>query len=279
MMCAMPRLSDVQAREIRRSSVYPSRSVDEAAGSGEASLLRRFHEASRIGEGEGGSEGSLRDEKALEEKYRDRPCIPFKGGTIDWGTGIEETIFRRRSTRAFNEGSIKSVDLASILSFSYEPAILKDETFAEQRGHPQVFDPSLLETYILAHGVEGLDPGVYYYAPKSQELRRVRSGEFRQQAWEFCLGQDLGRDAAALVIHTSNLPAAVAKYGNRAYRYLHLDAGHIGQRLNLAALRLDLGASGIGGFFDDEVNQLIGLPLDHAVIYVTTLGRPSTPGG
>ena len=49
----------------------------------------------------------------------------------------------------------------------------------------------------------------------------------------------------AVIFHTTDLSKAVFKYGERAYRYLHLDAGHIGQRINLAAVNLNLGVSGI----------------------------------
>ena len=83
-----------------------------------------------------------------------------------------------------------------------------------------------------------------------------------------------GKDAAAIVFHTADLEKAIAIYGDRAYRYLHMDAGHLGQRLNLAAIRLKLGVSGIGGFFDDRVNQVLDIPQEEAVIYLTTLGRP-----
>ena len=89
-----------------------------------------------------------------------------------------------------------------------------------------------------------------------------------------CLGQDLGRDAAALLFHTADLNRAVAKYGDRVYRYLHMDAGHLGQRLNLAAIQLRLGVSGIAGFFDDRVNDVLGIPAGEAVLYITSLGRP-----
>lgn len=50
-----------------------------------------------------------------------------------------------------------------------------------------------------------------------------------------------------------------------------MDAGHLGQRLNLAAIHLRLGVSGIGGFFDDHVNEVLGIPTDEAVLYITTL--------
>ena len=139
---------------------------------------------------------------------------------------------------------------------------------------PDYFDLNLIETFLAVSGVDGLEEGCYYYAPKAQELRQIRFKNFRRELHFLCLGQNLGRDAAVVLFHTADLVKAVAQYGDRAYRYLHLDAGHLGQRLNLAAIRLGLGVSGIGGFFDDEVNEVLGIPIDEAVLYITTLGRP-----
>jgi hypothetical protein len=48
----------------------------------------------------------------------------------------------------------------------------------------------------------------------------------------------------------------------------------LGQRLNLAAIQLRLGVSGIAGFFDDRVNDVLGIPAGEAVLYITSLGRP-----
>ena len=81
-------------------------------------------------------------------------------------------------------------------------------------------------------------------------------------------------DCAFAVVHTFDLSAAVERLGDRAYRSAHLEAGLVGQRLNVAALQLGFGASGIGGFFDDCVNSLIGLGPRHAVAYITTIGVP-----
>jgi nitroreductase len=52
---------------------------------------------------------------------------------------------------------------------------------------------------------------------------------------------------------------ASSRYGNRGYRYVHFEAGAIGQRMYLAAEALGLGATGIGAFFDEEVNRYLGL--------------------
>jgi SagB-type dehydrogenase family enzyme len=161
--------------------------------------------------------------------------------------------------------------LQMLLDFTYHPAHYIDQGFDRQ---PDYFVPHLVETFVAVSGVTGLEEGCYYYAPHAQELRQVRFKNFRRELHYLCLGQDLGRDAAAVVFHTADLQRAVAEYGDRAYRYLHLDAGHLGQRLNIAAVQLGLGVSGIGGFFDDQVNQVLSIPDDEAVLYITTIGRP-----
>ena len=193
---------------------------------------------------------------------------------INWGNellDLEQTILKRRSTREYSGGILTLSELRALLDFTYQAPHYVEQGLDQT---PDYFDLSLLETFIAVSGVKGLDEGCYYYAPDSQELRQIRFKNFRKELHFLCLGQDLGRDAAAVVFHTADLSKAVSRYGDRAYRYLHLDAGHLGQRLNLAAIRLGLGVSGIGGFFDDMVNEVLGIPVDEAVVYITTLGKP-----
>ena len=47
-------------------------------------------------------------------------------------------------------------------------------------------------------------------------------------------------------------------FGNRGYRYVHYEAGAIGQRLYLGAEALNWNATGIGAFYDDEVHRYLG---------------------
>ena len=51
------------------------------------------------------------------------------------------------------------------------------------------------------------------------------------------------------------------KYGERGYRFIFLDAGHMSQNLYLTAEYLGLGATALGGGMnnDDEIGDLIGL--------------------
>ncbi|MEO1145700.1 MAG: SagB/ThcOx family dehydrogenase [Cyanobacteria bacterium J06638_22] len=215
-----------------------------------------------------------------QDKYNFPFClkVSMESEPISWGkklVELEQTILRRRSTRAYTGMNLTRSELQYLLDFTYRP-----ENYYEQglERSPDYFDLGLIETFITISGVDGLEEGCYYYAPKAQEIRQIRFKNFRKELHRLCLGQDLGRDAAAVIFHTADLAKAVEVYGDRAYRYLHLDAGHLGQRLNLAAIRLQLGVSGIAGFFDDQVNEVLGIPEDEAVIYITTLGRPKRDG-
>ncbi|TRU37787.1 MAG: SagB/ThcOx family dehydrogenase [Microcystis aeruginosa Ma_MB_F_20061100_S20] len=211
-----------------------------------------------------------------EDKYNFPFCLKVSvtSRPVNWGEDLidlESTMLKRRSTRAYSGASLSLDELRALLHFTYQSQDYADQNLDP---NPDYFDLDLLETFIAVSAVTGLEEGCYYYAPKAQELRQIRFKNFQQELHYLCLGQDLGRDAAAVVFHTADLSKAVAKYGDRVYRYLHADAGHLGQRLNLAAIHLGLGVSGIGGFFDDQVNEVLGIPSDEAVIYITTLGRP-----
>lgn len=178
------------------------------------------------------------------------------------------SVIRRRSCRRFRRTPIPREALARILTAGYLPV-------ASGLGEAHALDRERLATFVAINEVAGIAPGVYYLAPHQLELRLVRAGDPREAARFVALGQDLAGDAGAVVFHTADLAAAVQAMGERAYRYLHLDAGIIGQRLNLAAVAVGLGASGIGGFFDDQTADLLGIPHEQAIVYITVLGVPA----
>jgi len=64
------------------------------------------------------------------------------------------------------------------------------------------------------------------------------------------------------------------RYGERGYRYLFLDAGHVCQNLYLAAEAIGCGVCAIGAFDDEALNAAFDLDGESLfVIYAATLGR------
>ncbi|MBM3269313.1 MAG: SagB/ThcOx family dehydrogenase [Candidatus Sericytochromatia bacterium] len=267
-LCVVPLLPagavtpDLLAKRALRSKAVAQQAVPEGR------RLLALHEASRILEGsrpETSRRRRVEGEEARHAWMKFAPPIALGDAPPDWGDRLSETILKRRSTRNYAGSDFTREQLGMILA-------------AQDGSNDLLFAPDLLETYVAVHRVAGLEPGCYHRSRENGQLRQLRFKDLTEEVQFLCLNQDLGGQAAAVVFHTADLPGAIAGYGNRAYRYLHLDAGHLGQRVNLAAIHLGLGASGIGGFFDDRVNDLLGIPESEAVVYVTTLGVPAQRG-
>jgi len=276
---AMADLLDVQQNLPLARTVLPASSQVDYPAIPDGQLLPYFHQATQMPlDPSVKANWKLPAKPELQaDKYNFPFCLKVSTTTapILWGDdleGLRATMLRRRSTRAYSGAPLTLDELKALLDFTYQPQHYRDQALDVS---PDYFDLSLVETFIAVSSVEGLEEGCYYYAPRTQELRQIRFKNFRRELHFLCLGQDLGRDAGAVLFHTADLKAAVATDGDRVYRYLHMDAGHLGQRLNLAAIYLGLGVSGIGGFFDDQVNEVLGIPTDEAVLYITTLGRPN----
>ena len=229
------------------------------------SLIVALHRAGRLN----GSEERAQSPDEPDPQP-DLPLLPLPPGRVELGEKLAETILDRRSTREFTGGPILFEELAALLRFTADP--LQQESGPGSR--EEFIAPRRLSTWIAALNVTGLEAGLYAVDPDLQGLRLVRAGRFAADCHRITLGQELGRSAAAIVFHTTRLDRLVRDFGDRGYRYLGLDAGHLGERLNLAALRAGLGISGIGGYFDDEINELFGFAPEEAVVYVTCIGQP-----
>ncbi len=176
-----------------------------------------------------------------------------------------EVVRMRRSALDFQGGwqSMSLAQLSAILGVTARP-FLAD--FAGTR---------FVQLYLYVHRVDGLAQGVYRFWPERAELEQIRSGDQRVAAAGLSLGQDLAGNACVAFSMIGDLERAARAHGDRGYRYVHFEAGAIGQRLYLAAEALGLGATGIGAFYDDEVHRYLNLaPEQGQVVYHFAIGYP-----
>jgi SagB-type dehydrogenase family enzyme len=171
----------------------------------------------------------------------------------------------RRSALDFLGGlqSMSLAQLSAILAVTAQPLFAD---FASTR---------FIQLYLYAHRVEGLHPGVYRFWPERGELEKIRDGDQRVAAAGLSLGQDLAGNACVAFSMIGDLERAVRAHGDRGYRYVHFEAGAVGHRLYLAAEALGLGATGIGAFYDNEVQHYLKLvPGQGQVVYHFAIGYP-----
>jgi SagB-type dehydrogenase family enzyme len=161
---------------------------------------------------------------------------------------------------------------AQTISLAQLSAILRSGT---QRSSADLAGTRLIQLYLYAHRVDGLQPGVYRFWPECAELEQVRIGDQRVAAAGLSLGQDLAGNACVAFSMVGDLERAARTFGDRGYRYVHFEAGAIGHRLYVAAEALGLGATGIGAFYDDEVHRHLNLTSKEGqVVYHFAIGYP-----
>jgi len=176
-----------------------------------------------------------------------------------------EVVRGRRSALDFRGGdeSISLSTLATLLAVTEEPFFAD---FATLR---------FVQLYLYVHRVEGLAPGVYRYWPGHAELEKIKQGDQRLVSAALSLRQDLAANACVVFSMIGDFENATRTYGDRGYRYVHFEAGAIGQRIYLAAEAHGLRATGIGAFFDKEVQRYLNLnSVQVQVVYHFAAGYP-----
>jgi SagB-type dehydrogenase family enzyme len=131
------------------------------------------------------------------------------------------------------------------------------------------------ETELLVNRVEGLPSGLYrYLAIENQLVALDLAPDINERITHACQEQNHIRTSAVTFIWVAVLARMRWRYGQRGYRYLHLDAGHVCQNLSLAAEATGCGICPIAAFNDDLLNGVLGLDGEEQfAIYMASLGK------
>ena len=194
---------------------------------------------------------------------------------IDLGhVDLRETLEGRSSVRTYSKASLTLDELSWLLwacqgvkKVTERPSTLRTVPSAGAR-HP-------FETYILVNRVSELEPGLYKFLALEHKLAEINLEQgIADLIADACFQQRFVQSCAATFIFVACVYRTYWRYGERGYRYMHLDAGHASQNLYLAAEAIGGGACAIGAFFDEELNDLLGLDgVEQFAIYVTTTGK------
>lgn len=186
---------------------------------------------------------------------------------------LEKTLLQRRSTREFSRRAVPLGAVGQILWAAQGVTAADGGRTAPSAGalYP-------LELYLLAARVGRLAAGIYKYSPRSHELRLHAGGDRRVKLAEAALSQGFVAEAPAVLVVAAAFARTAARYGSRAARYVHMEAGHAAQNAYLQARPLGLGTVIVGAFEDDAVHEVLQLPKGEAPLALMPIGRlaPST---
>ncbi|HEX6230791.1 MAG TPA: SagB/ThcOx family dehydrogenase [Actinomycetota bacterium] len=201
-------------------------------------------------------DASAASEEAIEVLELPAPRL---GGEVS----LEEALAARRSVRGFTDEPLALEDLSQLLWAAQGLTASWGGRTAPSAGalYP-------LELYLVARD------GVSHYLPDGHRLEVLAEDDRRAALARAALGQEAVADAAAVVVIAGVYERTAQKYGDRAVRYVHMEAGHAAQNVLLQAVALGLGAVPIGAFEDRAVREALGLPTDHEPLYLIPVGHP-----
>ncbi|HEV8327540.1 MAG TPA: SagB/ThcOx family dehydrogenase [Nitrospiraceae bacterium] len=189
---------------------------------------------------------------------------------------VGKAIQSRTSEREMIPRMVRLKQLATILHHSY--GVTRRAGYGDRglRATPSAGALFPLELFVHARCVHDLAPGLYHYNPTKHHLRHVRKGDCTEEIGNCFTEPAIPRQASLIVFVTALFERTTFKYGDRGYRFVFLEAGHVVQNINIVCSALRLGSLNVGGFFDREIDKFLRLNgLNHSIIYIVVIGSKS----
>jgi len=187
---------------------------------------------------------------------------------------LRRAIDQRATLRRYQDKPISQDELSFLLwtTQGVKSVTNRPVTF---RTVPSAGARHAFETFLMINRVDGIKPGLYRYISLEHALLPINiNDEIAEKIAEACLQQNQVTNSAVTFIWVVITERMYWRYGERGYRYLHLDAGHVCQNLYLAAEAIECGVCAIAAFDDDLLNNVLNLDGQKMwTIYLGTLGK------
>lgn len=169
---------------------------------------------------------------------------------------------KRVSHRSFDTHSdLSSTDISTILHMSTREI---DSSVLEGRGRRPTASAGArfpLETYILiSRNIAELNRGLYHYRPDLHVLENIYplTDETKLDLEKLFI-DPIADTYPVIFFVTCVFERSTIKYQDRAYRYILLEAGAVGQAIQNAATLLEKRSLIFGGTFDNEVEKFLDI--------------------
>jgi len=232
-----------------------------------------------------------KDFRIFRERYPERKRIPKPPISIRVNKDnilklpkpqnlIQKTIWRtlleRRTVRDY---ALEPIDIETLSTLLFYSLGVSGETPAYGEVIPLRMFPTAgalnsIETIVQVNNVAELEKGFYRYDYWSHALEILKQGDHRDSIFKASLEQEHTRKSALNLILVGYFDRTYWKYGERAYKYVHLDAGHASQNILLVAQALGLGACVVGAFYDEELCKILDLDCIWRIpLLIITVGK------
>ncbi|MFB6283606.1 MAG: SagB/ThcOx family dehydrogenase [Halobacteria archaeon] len=197
-------------------------------------------------------------------------------------TDLGEVLMRRRSKRSFTGKEIDLGNLATLLKHAVGTngtAKAGDGSDKKLRTYPSGGGMYPVEIYlIIPRDGENIEKGLYYYAPNRHGLRVLEKGVTEEEIEEL-YKEDLAdyADSSVIFALTGTFARQKAKYGERAYGFSLMEAGHIAQNILLVSNALGFDGVPLASANDRKFEEYLDVNgVDESLVYTVCVGEGET---
>ncbi len=184
---------------------------------------------------------------------------------------VEQAIANRRSVRSYKDEPITLQQLGQLLWAAQ--GLTGPQGY--KRAAPSAGATYPLVVYVVIANVEDLAPGIYKYLPKNHSLElHIALADPAKKLEEIetvAFKQKYISQAAINIIIAAIYENTTKIYGDRGYRYVFMEVGHVGQNIHLQCETLGLGTVMIGAFNDKELASVLELTNEEP-LYIIPVG-------
>lgn len=192
-------------------------------------------------------------------------------------TSFDKVLYNRKSTRDFKSKLLTTKELSTLLYFSSGVrSIVKNDWNTSRRFYPSGGARFPLEAYVILYNNTELEKGVYHYNVRHHSLEILKKGDYLNELKKG-LDPPWLKDANMAILTTAVFGRNQIKYGDRGYRLILAESGHLAQNVYLIAASLNMGCCALGGYIDFAINDLLDIDgVNESVLYATVIGYPKS---
>jgi SagB-type dehydrogenase family enzyme len=187
-----------------------------------------------------------------------------------------KAVKKRSSKREMTGGKIDLDELSLLLKYSCG-ITGKLESEDSRRAYPSGGARFPVETYcLIARPGNGLEPGLFHYDIKNHQLDVLWKREFAKEDLDKIATYEFVKDSALIIFLTAVFGRTQNKYGERGYRFILQESGHIAQNIYLISEALNLKCCALGGFriSDEQIEKILDIDgVTESLVYTIVIGK------
>ena len=181
---------------------------------------------------------------------------------------LEEALARRRSVRQFSSEPVKRSQISQL-------AWAGQGITEPQRGLRTAPSAGAIYPIELLFATQ---EGLFVYRPSDHSLLQTGNQDIRNMLATAASMSESVAGAGCDIIVAGAVRKMTSQYKEKARTYMHMEAGHIAQNIQLQAVCLGLGSVTVGGFDSKEVRKVCKLSRTLEPLYIICVGYPAGKG-